>query len=82
MKRAMKKNVIKRLLLVSICVLLVYIGTYLYFRNTHIELWSKDGHSYVIFPSDNPFLYYYFRPLTYIDGLLTGMKFHKGSHQE
>ncbi|REJ79358.1 MAG: hypothetical protein DWQ47_01050 [Acidobacteria bacterium] len=59
----------------------VYLGSYLVFRSTNAEVWDKDGQTYVIFPEDSPFLYYAYRPLTYVDGALTGMRFHIGPHR-
>jgi len=56
-----------------------YVGTYLMFRVTNTEIWEVDGRSYVIFGSR--FTYYLFRPLSYIDGAATEMRFHIGPHQ-
>ncbi len=59
-----------------------YIGSYVNFRNHHIEIWEQDNQTYVIFPKNNVIIYYMYRPLTYIDAKLTGMRFHIGSHRE
>lgn len=59
---------------------MLYVASYGVFRQTHIETWEKDGNEYVIFP-ENKFLYYLFRPLSLIDGKLTGMGFHIGQHR-
>lgn len=59
--------------------LAVYLVGYFAFRQTHIEVWQNDSRAYVIFPGSA--LYYLWRPLTYIDGALTGMQFHIGPHQ-
>lgn len=73
----MRKNTI-----ISIVFLLIlYLFSYGWFRQTHIEVWEKDGKDYVIFPADKVFLYYFFRPLSLIDGKLTGMNFHIGQHR-
>ena len=56
-----------------------YIAGYILFRQTHVEVWERDSQAYVIFPGSA--LYYLWRPLTYIDGALTGMQFHIGPHQ-
>lgn len=72
-------NRIASLLLI---VTLSYVASYVWFRQTHIEIWQKDQNAYVIFPESQPFLYYAFRPLTYIDGAATGMRFHIGPHRE
>jgi hypothetical protein len=72
----------KRRIGASILVLvLAYTISYVWFRQTHIEVWSRDGNPYLIFPQDKAYLYYVYRPLSYIDGTLTGMKFHIGPHR-
>ena len=60
---------------------LVYALSYLGFRLLSTEVWEKDGHSYVIFPEKPLALYYLFRPMTYLDGSLTNMRFHIGPHR-
>jgi len=35
----------------------------------------------VIFPDDRIYLYYFYRPLTRVDGAITGMRFHIGEHR-
>lgn len=59
----------------------LYVLSYAYFRQTHTEVWERDGRAYVIFPTDKIYLYYLYRPLSYADGKLTGMGFHIGPHQ-
>lgn len=72
----------KRSSIISVLILLtLYILSYGWFRQTHIEIWEKDGKEYVIFPEDKIFLYYLFRPLSMIDGKITGMSFHIGHHR-
>jgi hypothetical protein len=72
----------KRNILVAIFILVfIYISSYAIFRQTNIEIWEKDGQAYVIFPADKVYLYYLFRPVSYIDGIITGMRFHIGAHQ-
>ncbi len=61
--------------------LVVYILSYLIFRNTNIETWDKDGKEYVIFPKNQKWIYYLYRPLTYLDSKLTAMHFHIGPHE-
>ncbi len=71
----------KKSTLISVAILLLlYVASYGWFRQTHIETWEKNGKDYVIFPEDK-FLYYLFRPLSLIDGKLTGMSFHIGQHR-
>ena len=60
---------------------LLYVASYAAFRQTHIEVWARDKNAYVIFPATMPFLYYLWRPLTYLDGATTGMRFHIGPHR-
>ena len=69
----------KKALIVVAVVLASYIGAYVAYRTTYTEVWEVDGMSYVIFGSR--LNYYLFRPLTYIDGAFTGMRFHIGPHQ-
>jgi hypothetical protein len=65
--------------ILAVAVLVVYLAGYLAFRETHIEVWERDQRAYVIFPCSA--LYYLWRPLSYVDGALTGMQFHIGPHQ-
>lgn len=64
-----------------IVLLLLYVLSYVWIRQTHTEVWEKDNNAYVIFPSDKVYLYYLYRPLSLIDGNLTGMRFHIGQHR-
>lgn len=72
MRKTTLSSVILLFLLYSLC--------YGVFRQTHRETWEKDGKDYVIFP-ENKFLYYLFRPLSLIDGKITGINFHIGQHR-
>ncbi len=69
----------KRLIIIFALLISIYIFSYIVVRQTHQEIWEKDGQSYVIFPEDK-FLYYLFRPMVLIDGKLTAMQFHIGQH--
>ena len=62
---------------------LAYLVSYMAFRATHTEVWKKNEVSitYVIFPKDKPYLYFFYRPVTYVDGAITGMRFHLGPHE-
>jgi len=64
--------------------LVIYAGSYGGFRLTNQETWQKDGKAYVIFPSGatGKALYYVWRPLSYADAALTGMRFHIGQHRQ
>ena len=68
----------KRVLLVAV---LIYVLSYATFRTMNSEVWADDGQTYVIFPENTPALYYAYRPLSYLDGALTGMRFHIGPHR-
>ena len=61
-------------------VMLCYGGGYLFFRQSNQEIWQKNNQTYVVFPTSMRSLYYLWRPLTYADSTLTGMKFHIGRH--
>ena len=71
----------KRLLALFALVFLAYAFSYIAFRQTHIEVWEQDQREYVIFPTGSEYLYYLFRPLTYLDSTITGMRFHIGPHR-
>ncbi len=64
-----------------ILAVLIYFLSYVWMRRTHAEVWEKDGNTYVIFPVEKIYLYYFYRPLTYVDGAVTGMRFHIGQHE-
>ena len=59
----------------------VYVSSYLIFRNANVETWDKDGNEYVIFPKGQIWVYYLYRPLTYLDSKVTTMRFHIGPHE-
>ena len=69
----------KRFLVVVVLLAAVYVGTYMWLRTSHVEHWDRDGHNYVILPQSR-LIDYVYRPLTYIDAHLTGMRFHIGPH--
>ena len=59
----------------------MYVGTYIWLRALRVEGWDRDGHDYVVLPQSS-LVYYVYRPLTYIDAQLTGLRFHIGRHRE
>lgn len=61
-------------------VLVVYALSYVAFRMSHREVWENEGEVYVIFPAEAAWLYYFYRPASYLDASLTGMHFHIGPH--
>lgn len=60
----------------------IYCVAYLALRFSTVEVWAEDGEAYVHFPTEPLAVYYVFRPLAYVDGALTGMRFHIGPHAE
>ncbi len=73
----MRRNIVIALFVL----LLLYVLSYALIRQTHTEVWEKDDKAYVIFPDDKVYLYYFYRPLSLIDGNLTGIRFHIGQHR-
>jgi hypothetical protein len=71
-----------RVVRIAAVALLLYVGAYLAFRQTHTETWERDKRAYVIFPESygRP-LYFAWRPLSYLDTALTGMQHHIGPHR-
>ena len=67
---------------IVIVLVVIYVAAYGVFRQTHTEVWERDKNAYVIFPRGyGEALYYLWRPLTYADASLTGMRFHIGPHR-
>jgi hypothetical protein len=62
-------------------VVTIYVATYVWLHASHVERWDRDGRDYVILPNSTV-VYYVYRPLTHIDAVLTGMRFHIGPHHE
>lgn len=65
----------------ALVVVAIYLVGYLALRLLNAEVWDQDGNTYVIFPKQPIALYYLYRPMTYLDATLTGMRFHIGPHQ-
>lgn len=72
-------RIFKHILALPSGVLFIYLGAYLMLRFLFTET-HTDGLNYVIFPEGKPLLYYAFRPISYGDEYLTGMKCHLGPH--
>jgi len=70
-----------RLIKFTLILLVIYIASYAVFRTVNAEVWSEDGRKYVIFTEGNSTLYYVYRPLSYLDAMLTGTGAHIGPHQ-
>ena len=62
-------------------VVAMYLAGYAGIRTTNTEVWEQDGHSYVLFPKNAIYLYYLYRPMSYLDNAVTGMRSHIGPHQ-
>ncbi len=71
----------KRIITIVLIAIMLYAVSYIWFRQTRREIWEKHGNVYVIFPADKVYFYYFFRPLSYVDGAATEMKFHIGQHR-
>ena len=72
-------RIIKHILALPSGVLFIYLGAYLMLRFLFVEA-HTTGENYLIFPKDKPLLYWAFRPMSYADEYLTGMKCHLGPH--
>lgn len=70
-----------KLIISAVILILLYVLSYVLFRHSHTEIWAHDGKAYLIFPQRSPGLYYFYRPVMYADGALTGMRFHIGPHR-
>ena len=70
----------QKFLIGAILLFSLYFLGYIWLRQSHSEVWEKDGKTYVIF-SDDKVLYYFFRPLSYVDNKITGIDFHPGQHR-
>ena len=71
----------RRVVAIVLAAVALYVGAYLGYRVRHVETWVRDGHRYLIVPPGSTAVYYFFRPVMYVDGLFTGMRFHIGPHQ-
>ena len=61
---------------------LLYIGSYIVFRQFRTEIWERDKQAYVIYPEGyGRALYYLWRPLSYLDAVATDMRHHIGPHR-
>lgn len=72
----------KRAYIVIAIIALSYFLSYLVFRANNTETWAQNGKPYVIFPKSKMWVYYVYRPASYIDSKITGIGFHIGPHQE
>ena len=73
----MEKSELKKLIIIlAILWILIYLLSYLAYRQTHIQVRGPDNKEYVFFSDNKFYLFYFFRPLSWIDEELTGMNFH------
>lgn len=70
----------KKWIILTAIVFALYLMSYIVFRQTNSQVWENDGREYVIFPTNKVYMYYLYRPLSFIDNNLTGMQFHIGEH--
>jgi len=66
---------------VIVILLGIYSWSYVQFRKEHLQDWDKDGRGYVIFPKDEMWKYYFYRPASILDENLTETGAHIGPHQ-
>jgi len=64
-----------------VALIVVYALGYAVFRAMNTETWAEDDNDYVIYPQTPIAVYYVFRPLSYLDSFLTGMRSHIGPHR-
>jgi hypothetical protein len=65
--------------LLGAVVVVLYIGGYLVYRVTHVQVWQVDDRAYVMFGSR--VAWYLLRPVSRLDAAATGMRFHLGPHR-
>jgi hypothetical protein len=78
----MKRDAMSKPVIATVTLLAVYFGGYIAMREARAERWERDGQVYVIYPDGaGRLLYYAWRPLSYLDARLTGMRSHIGPHR-
>jgi len=70
----------QKFLIGAIVLFSLYFLSYIWLRQSRSEVWEKDDRTYVIFP-ENKVLYYFYRPLSYVDNKFTEIDFHIGAHR-
>lgn len=63
-------------------VLAIYVTGYLTIRGTSVRTLEKDGRETIVFPEWPRSLYPIYRPMTCIDGKITGTHFRQDPHPE
>ena len=68
---------------ILVILFLAYLLSYMGYRSTHMESREEKGRdvTYVIFPDGHEWVYYFFGPMCYVDGVISGIQFHLGPHQ-
>lgn len=73
---------LRRSIVAAALLAVLYVGGYLALHQTNIAVWERDRQTYLLFPQNyGVALYYLSRPLSYLDGALTGLRFHIGPHR-
>jgi hypothetical protein len=70
----------RKLSILSGLLFVLYLASYLVFRQSNTEVWIADGKPYVIF-GENKITYYFYRPISILDSAITGIGFHIGPHR-
>jgi hypothetical protein len=70
---------VRRGWLLGAAVVALYLGGYLVYRVTHVQVWQADDRAYVMFGSR--VAWYLLRPVSRLDAAVTGMRFHLGAHR-
>jgi hypothetical protein len=70
----------KRTLTLAAVAAFLYLAAYTAYRLTHTQVWVGDGKPYVSFWSKR--MWYLFRPLTRLDGAVTGIGAHLGPRRD
>jgi hypothetical protein len=66
----------KRQQAIIFILIIVYVSSYLLFRNSSIEIWQKDGGEWVNLKANQAWIYYLYWPLIYIDTSFTSLSFY------
>lgn len=71
----------KRLVFVVAIVLVVYLRSYALYRSANLKHRADDGRGYVSY-ENKPALYYFYRPVSYVDARLTRVRSRLHVHEE
>lgn len=65
---------------IVLVLVILYVTSYIVLRSRWTRTWDKDGKRYMHFPVSPGWVYYLFRPLSTVDGEMSGTQFHIGPH--